>query len=143
MNKIEYLILYPTVSALLSAIGIVILCVLARRIYWKNKTKNKNTKLGKALNRYLSKYSDEYLDTNNVPEWFKKYKKIKFPEKIEIEPIKPIYWQQSTDSIGKIIAKTISPMGVAYEVELDMADRTPDEIEELKKKIQRAGFLDE
>lgn len=34
-------------------------------------------RLGRALDRHISMNRDEFLDEDNIPEWFEKYKNIK------------------------------------------------------------------
>ena len=52
-----------------------------------------------------------------------------------------ISWEHSSERIGKVVTETVSSTGVCIEVDLDAT--TTEEIEDLKIKIQRAGFLDE
>ena len=46
-------------------------------MYWRDREKKRIMRLGRALDRYISMNRDEFLDEDNIPEWFEKYKNIK------------------------------------------------------------------
>ena len=77
MTEFEYMILYPIISSLLATILVVLACIFARHMYWKDREKKRIIRMGKALDRYLSQNRDCYLDEDNIPEWFEKYKQMK------------------------------------------------------------------
>lgn len=139
------MLLYPAILSVLSTIVIILASICIRRIYWARKEKKRLIKLGKRFDRYILKNGDTYLDTNNIPEWFARYNRFKIHK--EAEKINDsecnISWDHSSEPIGKVIAKVVSSTGVCFEVELDTTNKTPEEIEDLKIKIQREGFLDE
>ena len=85
MNEFEYMILYPIISSLLATILVVLACIFARHMYWKDREKKRIIRMGKALDRYLSQNRDCYLDENNIPEWFEKYKQMKVTGEVESE----------------------------------------------------------
>ena len=82
MTEFEYMILWPAVSSLLAVILAIAGCIWARTMYWREREKKRIMRLGKTLDRYISTHRDEFLDEDNIPEWFDKYKKIKLDEEV-------------------------------------------------------------
>lgn len=77
MTEFEYMILWPAVSSILAVILTIAGCIWARTMYWRDQEKKRIMRLGRALDRYISMNRDEFLDEDNIPEWFEKYKNIK------------------------------------------------------------------
>lgn len=69
--------LYPIITALLSTFLILISSICLRRMYWIREEKRRLMALGRRFDRYILKNGDTYLDTNNIPEWFKRYNRFK------------------------------------------------------------------
>lgn len=100
MTEFEYMILYPIISSLLATILVVLACIFARHMYWKDREKKRIIKMGKALDRYLSQNRDCYLDEDNIPEWFEKYKQMKVKGEVESEAIIGIDLASGKDEVG-------------------------------------------
>lgn len=81
MSDLEYMIIWPLISSLLATLFIISACIWARKMYWKDREKKRLIKLGKALDRYISKNRDAFLDENNIPEWYERYKSINLEDR--------------------------------------------------------------
>ena len=81
MSDLEYMIIWPLISSLLATLFIISACIWARKMYWKDREKKRLMKLGRALDRYISQNRDAFLDENNIPEWYERYKSINLEDR--------------------------------------------------------------
>lgn len=81
MSDLEYMIIWPLISSLLATLFIISACIWARKMYWKDREKKRLMKLGRALDRYISQNRDAFLDDNNIPEWYERYKSINLEDR--------------------------------------------------------------
>ena len=52
----------------------------------------------------------------------------------EFNDIKPITFAYSTKPIGKVVNKKTYPTGIEFTIELDVSDKSEEEIEDLKRR---------
>ena len=55
----------------------------------------------------------------------------------EFNDIKPITFAYSTKPIGKVVNKKTYPTGIEFTIELDVSDKSEEEIEDLKARITK------